>query len=104
MKTFTQLKKDIKAGVTIKTILNIIRPEKNGQVRKVGKVQTNAIAFEIPKEEQKRDIFGNIQTLSWLWWDKASNYEYNGNIFKVYHTDKRTNERILDFIYEIIGA
>lgn len=104
MKTFSQLKKDIKVGTTITTILNNIRPEKNGQIRKIGKVQTNAIAFEIPLEEQKRDIFGNIQTLSWLWWDKASNYEYDGNTFKVYHIDKRTNERVLDFIYEIIGG
>lgn len=102
MKTFSQLKKDLKVGTTIKTVLNNVRPEKNGQVRKIGKVQTNAIAFEIPLDEQEPNIWGKIQTLSWLWWDKASNYEYNGNIFKVYHTDKRTNERILLFVYEII--
>lgn len=104
MKTFAQLKKDIKVGTTIKTICNNIKPERNGQVRKVGKVQTNAIAFEIPECEQKRNLWGELQTLSWLWWDKASNYEYDNNIFKVYHTDTKTNERVLDFIYEIIGA
>lgn len=104
MKSFTQLKRDIKVGTTIRTVCNNIKPERNGQVRKVGKVQTNAIAFDIPKEEQKPDFRGEIQTLSWLWWDKASNYEYDGNIFKVYHTDTRTNERVLDIIYEIIGA
>lgn len=104
MKTFSQLKKDLQAGTQVKTLLNNIRPEKNGQVRRIGKVQTNAIAFEIPENEQKTNLWGETQTLSWLWWDKASNYEYDGNTFKVYHTDKRTNERVLDFIYEIIGA
>ena len=52
MKSFSQLKKDIKVGTMIETILNNYKPERNGQIRKVAKVQTNAIAFEIPQEEQ----------------------------------------------------
>ena len=47
-KTFAQLKKDLKEGMEIKTVLNNIRPERNGQVRKIVKGQTNDIDFEIP--------------------------------------------------------
>lgn len=101
MKTFSQLKKDLHEGVIVKTINNFIKPERNGQTRKIGKVQTNAIAFEIPLNEQKEDFRGITQTLSWLWWDKANCYDYEGNIFKVYHYTK-DNERVLDFIYEIL--
>ena len=100
MKSFSQLKRDIKKGTTIKTILNVWKPEKNGQTRKVGIVQTNAIAFEIPKEEQKENLRGEIQTLSWLWWGKASQYEYENNIFKVY--DEIKGERVLSFVYQIL--
>ena len=101
MKTFSQLKKDLHVGVLVKTINNYIKPERNGQVRKIAKVQSNAIAFELPIEEQKPNLWGQVQTMSWLWWDKASCYEYDENIFKVYHfTD--ANEKILDFIYEIL--
>lgn len=100
MKTFAQLKRDIKEGTTIKTILNNWKPERNGQIRKVAKVQTNAIGFEIPEEQQTRNIFGEIQTISWLWWGKASQYEYEDNTFKIY--DDINGKRILSFIYEII--
>lgn len=94
MKSLAQLKRDIKVGTVIKTITNNIKPEKNGQVRKVAKVQTNAIVFEDLMHDSK---------LSWLWWEKAGNYEYEGNTFKVYHTDTRTNERVLGLVYEIIS-
>lgn len=100
MKTFTQLKRDIKQGIKIKTILNNCRPEKNGQVRTVAVVQSNAIGFEIPEEEQHRNIHGEIQKVSWLWWGKASQYEYENNTFKVFEDIK--GERVLLFIYEII--
>ena len=43
---------------------------------------------------------GEVETLSWLWWGKASQYEYEDNIFKIY--DDIKGERILSFIYEII--
>lgn len=101
MKTFSQLKKDLQVGALVKTIHNYIKPERDGQTRKIAKVQTNAIAFEIPENEQKPNIWGQLQTMSWLWWDKANCYEYEGNIFKVYHYTK-DNEKILDFVYEIV--
>lgn len=100
MKTFAQLKRDLVKGTTIKTIYNHFKPERNGEIRKIGKVQKNAIAFEIPQEQQVKSIWGEIQTLSWLWWTKASNYEYEENIFKVY--DEVNGKKELSFIYEII--
>lgn len=93
MKTFSQLKKDLQLGVKVKTILNNCKPEMNGQVREIGKVQTNAIAF-LRADNQ----------LSWLWWGKASDYEYEGNIFKVYDEPRAYNNftRNLLFVYEIV--
>lgn len=95
MKTFAQLKRDIKEGTIIKTILNTYKPEKNGQIRKITAVQTNAIGFEIPEEQQ------TINKISWLWWGKASQYEYEGDTFKVY--DEYKGNRILAFIYQILA-
>lgn len=104
MKTFAQLKKDMKEGTKVKTIYNAYKPERNGQVRTIGKVQTNAIAFCVPEEEQQPNIFGEVQKLSWLWWKKANNYEYEGDTVKIY--DEYKGERVLSFIYKIleIGA
>ena len=102
MKTFAQLKRDIKEGTTIKTILNTYKPEKNGQIRKITAVQTNAIGFEIPEEQQTiNPITKQINTISWLWWGKASQYEYEGDTFKVY--DEYKGNRILSFIYQILA-
>lgn len=101
MKTFAQLKRDFCEGAIIKTVLNNCKPERTGQIRKIVKVQTNAIAFEIPEKDRYRNILGVWQTLSWLYWDKASNYEYDGDTVKCYHTDN--GERILDFIYQKIA-
>ena len=86
-KTFSQLKKDLQVGVLVKTIANNIKPEMNGQVRAIGKVQSNAIAF-IRDDKQ----------LSWLWWGKASEYEYEDNTFKVYSKDHSQ----VYFVYEIM--
>lgn len=93
MKSFSQLKKDLQTGVKVKTIFNYCKPENNGQIRAIGKVQTNAIAFL--KDDSK---------LSWLWWGKASNYEYEDNVFKVYDEPNAYNNftRNLLFVYEII--
>ncbi len=93
MKTFAQLKRDIKEGTSIKTISNAIKPELNNQVRVVGKTQGNAIAFT--REDGK---------LSWLWWPKASCVEYDGDTFKIYEEPKPYNNftRTLAFVYQIV--
>ena len=102
MKTFSQLKRDIKEGTKIKTILNTYKPEKNGQIRKITAVQTNAIGFEIPEEQQTiNPITKQVNKISWLWWGKASQYEYDGDTFKVY--DECKGDRILSLIYQILS-
>lgn len=101
MKSFAQLKRDFSKGSVIKTVLNNVKPERTGQIRKIVKTQTNAIAFEIPEKDRYRNILGVWQTLSWLYWDKSSNYEYDGDIVKVYR--EQNGERILDFIYQKIA-
>lgn len=88
-KPFTQLKRDLRKGVKVKTIKNIFKPENEGQEREIEIVQTNAIAFAT---ESGRP--------SWLWWKKASNYEYEDNSIKVFEDIK--GEKTLVFEYEII--
>ena len=103
MKTFAQLKRDMSEGTLVETVLNNCRPEKTGQIRKIVKAQSNAIAFEIPENEQRADFFGRTQTMSWLWWDKASCYDYDGDTVKVYHIEK-DGTCSLDFIYKILAG
>lgn len=87
-KSFAQLKRDLQVGVLVKTIHNYCKPEKDGEVRKIAKMQTNAIAFETANPDRP----------SWIWW-KEHKVEYTGKVFKVY--SKKTDE--LFFEYEIIG-
>ena len=88
LKSFMQMRRDLQVGVIVKTIVNNIKPEREGEVRKISRVQTNAIAFKNPLNNQE----------SWLWFGKASNYEYDGKTFKVFDDNKE-----LLFEYEIIG-
>lgn len=88
-KSFSQLKKDLKIGVQVKTLVNNIKPEYKNEIRIISKIQTNGIAF--------RCIRNGKQTDSHLWWQKAANYEYINNIFKVYDDNKN-----LLFEYEIL--
>lgn len=94
MKSFSQLKKDLQVGVKIKTILNNIKPEKNDQVRKIVKTQTNAIIFEDNTHKSGT---------SYLWYPKASLVEYEDNIFKIYEEPNKynNNTKTLLFVYEI---
>jgi len=98
MKTFSQLKRDLQKGVKIRTILNNLKPEFNGEIRTIKTVQTNAVSFECVRNGR--------ETESWLWWGKAANYEYEGNIFKVYDNPMEHNnfKRELLFEYEIMEA
>lgn len=88
VKSFAQLKRDLSLGTLVKTIHNYCKPERDGEVRKIAKVQTNAIAFERPED---------LDRPSWIWW-KDHKVEYIDNIFKVF--SKKTNE--LYFEYEIV--
>ena len=88
-KSFSQLKKDLKVGVKVKTVVNEIKPEFTGEIREISIVQTNAIAFKC--------IRNGVETNSWLWWLKAKNYEYEDNTFKCFDD----NGNVL-FIYEIM--
>lgn len=89
MKSFAQLQRDMHLGVKVKTITNNCKPENNGEVREISKVQTNAIAF---RRADGKD--------SWMWWDKKHNtFEYDNNILKVFWK----HDNSLAFVYEILG-
>ena len=87
VKSFAQLKRDLQVGTLVKTVHNYIKPDKDGQIRGIAKVQSNAIAFETNDPNKP----------SWLWW-KDHKVEYIDNTFKVY--SKQTGE--LFFEYRII--
>ena len=97
MKSLAQLKKDLQVGVNVRTIRNNCKPEKNNQVRKIARVQTNAIIFEDNTHKSGT---------SYLWWPKAAFVEYEGNIFKIFDEPNKYNNhtRTLLFEYEILGA
>jgi hypothetical protein len=106
MKTLAQLKRDLVVGARVKTIVQTIKPEKEGMIRDIKKKQTNAICFNDSTTRNGE---------SWLWFDLPANYyEYDNNTFKVYsplkinrsfENGKEKKEYIgkeLTFIYEII--
>ena len=90
-KSFAQMMRDLNEGAMLKTVINNVKPERNGEIRKIVKKQTNAIAFENKEDANKP---------SWLWWDKKHYaFEYIGNTIKVFH--KKSNELL--FEYEIVS-
>lgn len=91
-KTFAQLKRDLKEGVKVK----MIKREVDGkeakaitEAREITKVQSNAIAFKTLLPD---GTIGN----SWLYFPKASQVEYIGNIFIF-------NDGYFKLTYEIIN-
>lgn len=97
IKTFSQLKRDLKAGTKIKTILNNIKPEKNGQIRTIQTVQTNAICFDDSSTRTGK---------SWLYYPPKAKYiKYYDNIFEVYDIPSKYNNFTSDLIfkYEILN-
>ena len=88
-KSFAQLKRDLQVNIKVKTIQNIFKQEFINEIRTISKVQSNAIAFKC--------IRNGKETNSWLWWQKASNYEYTDNTFKIFDDNKN-----LVFEYEIL--
>jgi len=78
MKTFSQLKKDIKVGMKIRCVEHNIKPERVGLVGVVTKVQSNALA---------RDIEGKD---NWLRYPNAATLvEYEDNKFSFYEAGYR---------------
>ncbi len=76
MKTLSDLKRTIQVGTRIRCIENTYRPELNGTMRTVVKVQGNAFVW---RQDDQTDTRG-----SWTYYPKASDAEFDGtNTFKL---------------------
>ena len=96
MKTFAQLKRDLKVGTILKLRVNNHKPERNGKRFMIAKVKTNAIAYvEI---DYKNEIIN--PKLVWVWLPKSAVFvEYEKNDFKL----KNEYNMKIDFEYTIEG-
>ena len=74
MKTFAELKRDLKVGTKIKCLEHSIRPERVGDITTLVIVQSNSIKQDSGK---------------WLDIPSASLVSYNDNTFTVYEVGKR---------------
>lgn len=82
MKTFTQLKKDLGAGVKIKVLYHSFRPEQEGHIKTITKTQTNGLYTTCPDDRDGKE----------LWLDyppSATLIEYDDNIFTFYDAGTR---------------
>ena len=90
VKTFAQLKRDLKLGTKVQQIENEFWGSTNDSIREISIVQTNAIAFKTIKDGK--------EIASWLWYPKkASDVIYKGNVFTFMIHGKRIS-------YQIIGG
>ena len=97
MKTFAQLKRDLKEGVKIRCLYNYYRENFPKEYRTITKVQTNAITLETITEDGIKQL--------WLYFPKSSTLvEYENNIFKFFVEPNKYNNftKTLEFIYEIL--
>ena len=92
MKTFAQLKRDLKVGTKLKCIFNYHGKYLN-VVRPISKVQTNAVYLKTETENGIVD--------SWLEFPPtASLVKYNDNVFEFY--SKFNGELVKELAYEIV--
>lgn len=92
MKTFAQLKRDLKVGTKLKCIFNYHGKYLN-VVRPITKVQTNAVCLKTETENGTVNSYLNFPPT-------ASLVKYDGNIFEFY--SKFNGELIKELAYEIV--
>lgn len=83
IKNLSQLKKSIKIGTEFHIIEHYVRPEYNGQTRKISKVQTNGFYSIIKSEPEHKCSKANNGLGVWCSYGKASDWLFtehsNGN-------------------------
>lgn len=79
----SQLKKALTVGTKLKIKYATPVPKLDGTTRAIKKVQSNAIQFE---------------NGSWLYWEKASRYEFFEGGFSVFWDEERKN-KIMDYFF-----
>lgn len=93
MKTFAQLKRDLKVGTKIKCIFNLHGKNLN-TIRTITRVQTNAVYIETNDGERTFE--------SWLPFPKKSSFvKYENNTFEFY--DNYAGDIFKCLAYEIVG-
>lgn len=92
MKTFAQLKRDLKVGTKLKCIFNCHGKYLN-VVRPVSKVQTNAICLKTETESGTVNSYLDFPP-------KAKLVKYDENVFEFYF--ERNGELIKELAYEIV--
>lgn len=87
MKTLSDLKKRIRVGTKIVKVDSCCKPATLGKVRTVDHVQGNAFTMDG----------------SWLYYQKSSDYEFDGDFFSVYwKATPHTHENLIGK-YQILG-
>lgn len=92
MKTFAQLKRDLKVGTKLKCVFNHYGKYLN-VVRPISKVQTNAVYLKTETENGTVNSYLDFPP-------KAGLVKYDGNIFEFYF--ERNGELIKELAYEIV--
>ena len=92
MKTFAQLKRDLKVGTKLKCIFNYHGKYLN-VVRPITKVQTNAVYLKTETENGTVNSYLDFPP-------KASLVKYDENVFEFYF--ERNGELIKQLAYEIV--
>lgn len=92
MKTFAQLKRDLKVGTKLKCIFNHYGKYLN-VVRPISKVQTNAVCLKTETENGTVNSYLDFP-------QKAKLVKYDENVFEFYF--ERNGELIKELAYEIV--
>lgn len=92
MKTFAQLKRDLKVGTKLKCIFNHYGKYLN-VVRPISKVQTNAVCLKTETEDGTVNSYLDFPP-------KAKLVKYDENVFEFYF--ERNGELIKELAYEIV--
>lgn len=79
IKNLSQLKRVFASGAEYRIIEHYVRPECNGQVRKINKVQTNGFYSVVKDNPDHRYSKANHGLGSWCAYGKASEWKFTEN-------------------------
>lgn len=104
IKNLTQLKVALQPGVQF-LIKEHCRPDSVGQRREVNIANTQGMYTIIPGDPKHRVSNSNCGKGSWLAWNKAKHWEFNGtNICSVYDSEEQHTPDHLVMTLEVLGG
>ena len=94
IRNLTHLKSVLKQGSCFEIVQHSLHPEFTGQIRQLSKVQTNGFYSTIYQDPTHKVSHANGGLGYWMAYQKASNWEFNGEICTCWRDTRGYREKV----------